>query len=184
MTISRQAPGFGLSSIAQSFCRAVFNQVPSVGISQIPAAERQAMSILTPEERDALAMERVESESGTGAVLKDYSQKDSPSVFVTQQSFPILTKFQTLIESIEDRARQRVLAGFTEEERMQLFVEEADYARDFAKFQKQAQVLNSKPGQWKIYLPCPPRKGAICQRFEREMLRTVEKGRLDRCSAV
>ncbi len=133
------------------------------------------MAILTPEERDALALERMEAERGRGAVLKDASVKTCPSIFVTQESFPILAKFQTLIETIEDKAKQRVLSGFTDDERMQLFLEEADYAREFAKFQKQAQVLNSKPGQWKIHLPCPPQKGPMCARVEREMRRILER---------
>lgn len=175
MTISRHVNGFGLSAIVQNFCRAVFNQVPSAGISEIPAAQREAMAILTPEERDALAFERVEAEKGNAAIFKEPSTKSCPSVFMTEQSFPVLAKFQSLIDSIEDKARQRVLCHFTEEERLQLFVEEADYAREFAKFQKQAEVLNSKPGQWKIYLPCPPQKGTMCQRLEREMLRTAER---------
>lgn len=176
MTISRHATGFGLSTIAQSFCRAVFNQVPSAGISEIPAAQREAMAILTPEERDALAFERIEAERNNVAVLKEPSTKSSSSVFVTPLSFPVLAKFQTLIDSIEDKARQRVLRHFTDEEKLQLFVEEADYAREFAKFQKQVEVLNSKPGQWKIYLPCPPQKGPMCQRFERELCRVAEQG--------
>lgn len=175
MTISRHAPGSGLSSLAQSFCRAVFNQIPSREIAEIPTAVRQAMAILTAEERDALALERMEAERDRGAVLKDSPAKNSPSIFVTQQSFPVLAKFQTLIETIEDKARQRVLCGFTDDERLQLFLEEADYAREFSKFQKQAQVLNSKPGQWKIYLPCPPQKGPMYTRFEREMQKSLEK---------
>lgn len=150
----------------------------------MPTAEREALASLTPEERDTLALERIEAQRNRGAVLKDSSCKNSPNIFVTQKSFPVLAKFQALIETIEDKARQRVLCGFTDDERLQLFLEEADYAREFAKFQKQAQVLNSKPGQWKIYLPCPPQKGPMYQRFEREMRRSAEKTRLERCSAV
>ncbi len=81
---------------------------------------------------------------------------------MSEQSFPVLTKFQSLIESIEDKARQRVLRHFTDEERLQLFVEEADYAREFAKFQKQAEVLSSKPGQWKNLLAVPASEGVGC----------------------
>ncbi len=153
----------------------MFNQVPSPEMIVLPTAEREAMAILTPEERDALALERMEAERDRGAVLKDSPAKNSPSIFVTQQSFPVLAKFQTLIETIEDKAKQQVLSGFTDDERLQLFLEEADYAREFAKFQKQAQVLNSKPGQWKIYLPCPPQKGPMCARVERGIRRILEK---------
>jgi hypothetical protein len=175
MTISRHTPGSGLSTLAQRFCRAVFNQVPSPEMIEIPGAEREAMAILTPEERDALALERIEAERASVAVLKDAAAKSCASIFVTRQSFPVIAKFQTLIETIEDKAKQRVLSGFTDDERLQLFLEEADYAREFARFQKQAQVLNSKPGQWKIYLPCPPQKGPMCTRVEREMRRILEK---------
>lgn len=153
----------------------MFNQVPSPEMIEIPGAEREAMAILTPEERDALALERIEAERNSGAVLKDAPAASGPSIFVTRQSFPVIAKFKTLVVTIEDKAKQRVLSGFTDDERRQLFLEEADYAREFARFQKQAQVLNSKPGQWKIYLPCPPQKGPMCTRVEREMRRILEK---------
>ncbi len=174
MTISRNTTGSGLSSLAQSFCRAVFNQVPSAGIDDIPAVKREAYACLTPDEMDALALETVEMEKDDGAVLKTYKGEKNPDVFLSQQSFPVLAKLQTIVETIEDQARQRVLSSFTDEERRQLFLEEAVYAKDFAKFQKKAQVLNSKPGQWTIYLPFPPQKGLMQERLERELRRTVE----------
>lgn len=174
MTISRNTTGFALSSVAQSFCRAVFKQVPSAGIEEIPAVKREAYSCLTPDELDALALEKIEIEKDDGAVLKDYKVKNNPDVFVTERSFPVLTKFQTIVESIEDQARQRVLSSFTDDERMRLFLEEADYAREFARFQKKAQVLNSKPGQWTIHVPFPPQKGLMQERLEREVRKAVE----------
>ena len=138
-------------------------------------AQREAFASLTPGERDALALEKIAIEQEKRAVLKSYSAESSSSLFVAPPAFPILAKFQSLIESIEEQARRRVLASYSDEERLQLELEEAKYARDFAKFEKQAQVLNSRPGQWKIYLPCPPQKGPVFERFERDVRRTLEK---------
>lgn len=175
MAILRNTSGFGLSALAKAFCRAVFNQVPTAGIVETYAAERKALATLTADERDELARERVELENQQGAVLSNCAKNCSPDVFVTQRSFPILTKFQNIVESIEERASQQVLSRFTDEERERLLLEQVEYARQFALFKRQADILSSKPGQWKIYLPVPPQKGLLHQHFEREVQKALER---------
>ena len=175
MTISRNKSGFALSSMAQSFCRAVFNQVPTSSVVETYAAEKKALAALSSDEREELARERIDLEKQRCAVLRSRPEKKSPDVFVTQRSFPILAKFQNIVESIEERASQQVLSRFSDEERERLFLEQVEYARQFAIFKRQAEVLNSKPGQWKIYLPCPPQKGLLHQEFEREVQRILDR---------
>lgn len=175
MAILRNTSGFGLSALAKSFCRAVFNQVPTAGIVETYAAERKALASLTSDERDELARERVELENQQGAVLSTCLKNSSADLFVTRRSFPILAKFQNIVESIEEHASQQVLSRFTQEERERLYLEQIEYARQFAIFKRQADVLSSKPGQYKIYLPVPPQKGVLHQRFEREVQKALER---------
>ena len=130
---------------------------------------------MTPEERDKLALERIEFEREQSGVLSGSQARSHGGLFHGMTpAFPVLSKFHDVLESIEKAARLRVLKCYTDEERMQLAREEAEYARAFDKFQNDVQVLNSKPGHSKIYLPRPPAKGLILERFEREMRKIME----------
>jgi hypothetical protein len=176
MTILRTQSACRLSSIAQNFCRAVFNHVPYSGIDEFPAAKQEAFDRLTPQERDELAMEQLEFEKEQIAVFSGAAARSHGGVFhEIAPAFPVLSKFQSVLASIESRARQRVIERFTEEERLQIAREEVEYARAFDKFQNDVQILNSKPGQAKIYLPRPPVKGPMLERFEREMRKCMER---------
>lgn len=176
MTILRTQSACRLSSIAQNFCRAVFNHVPYSGIDEFPAAKQEAFDRLTPQERDELAMEQLEFEKEQIAVFSSAAARSHSGLFhEIAPAFPVLCKFQSVLASIEGRARQRVLERFSVEEQLNLAREEVEFARSFDKFQKDVQVLNSKPGQAKIYLPRPPVKGPMLERFEREMRKCMER---------
>ncbi len=55
--------------------------------------KREAMAILTPEERDALAFEKVEAEKGNAEMFKEPSTKSCPSVLCPSSLFPSLQSF-------------------------------------------------------------------------------------------
>lgn len=163
-----------MSSHTRNFCRVVFGQ--SVPISELAAFQQEAFDRLTPEERDKLALERIEFEKEQSGVLSGAVARNHGGLFRELTSaFPVLSKFQAVLESIENSARLRVIEGYTDEERLRLACEEVEYARAFDIFQNDVQVLNSKPGRSKIYLPCPPAKGLMLERFEREMRKIMER---------